>query len=158
MAAVFVLASRRLSALGTSVIAVRRILVLSLPLVLTASVAFGEPPPCLLTSQKPMVLAELYFGRDIGGRGPVTDAEWSGFVDRIVARQFPDGFTVHDGDGEWLNAATRRVVRERTKILTIAVERSAGLAARIEAVVDAYKRQFRQISVGVMTTEACARF
>jgi hypothetical protein len=88
----------------------------------------------------------------------VSDAEWESFVGDVIAKQFPDGFTVRDGDGEWLDRATRRVVRERTKILTVAVAPSAHLAGKVQDVTDAYKRQFRQTSVGVITTEGCGAF
>ena len=57
-------------------------------------------PVCLLDSQQPMTVVELFFGRDIPGRAPLTDREWSDFAASVVSKEFPDGFTVTDGDGE----------------------------------------------------------
>jgi hypothetical protein len=105
-----------------------------------------------------MIVANLFFGRDIVGRAPVSDAEWAGFVDDVISRQFPDGFTVQDGDGEWLDPRTHKAVRERTKILTVALNRSTMLRRKVKLVTDAYDKQFRQTSVGVITTNVCGAF
>ena len=53
-----------------------------------------------------MLVAELFFGRSIAGRGPLSDAEWAGFAAEVVTPNFPDGFTVMDGEGQWRNPAT----------------------------------------------------
>lgn len=135
-----------------------KILLLSLGLLLATGAAFGQQTGCLLQSQRPMIVAELFFGRTIKGRGPVSEAEWSGFVRHVIAIQFPDGFTVHDGAGSWLDPATRSVVRERTKILTVALDPAADAGSRLRAVMDAYKREFRQTSVGLITANACGAF
>jgi hypothetical protein len=135
-----------------------RACLLSFAFVLVAGTASAQPAACLLASEHPMVVATLFFGRDIHGRPPVSDRDWAGFVARIVAQEFPDGFTVQDGDGEWRDPATRTVVRERSKILTVAATSSPLLAGRLQTVIDAYKRQFRQSSVGVITTPSCAAF
>jgi hypothetical protein len=135
-----------------------RIFMTPVAFLLTANVAVGRDASCILPSQKPIIVAELFFGRDIRGRGPVSDVEWSGFVARVIAKQFPEGFTVHDGDGEWLDPASHNVIRERTKILTVAAAPSADLPARLQIVADSYKRQFHQTSVGVITSAACGAF
>jgi len=101
---------------------------------------------------------ELFFGRDIPGRGPLTDAEWDDFVARVVTQQFPDGFTVLDGAGQWFDQATRRLVREQSKVLFVAADPDSDLKSRITSVVDAYRQQFHQKSVGILTSEACAAF
>ena len=113
---------------------------------------------CPLNDQRGMVRIEFYFGRDVPDRGPVTEAEWSRFVADVVARQFPDGFTVEDGSGEWLDYATHRVIHERTKILIVAAAPSTRLGNKIETVARRYRQRFRQKSVGVVTTDACGRF
>jgi Protein of unknown function (DUF3574) len=105
-----------------------------------------------------MLVAELFFGRDIPGRGPLSDAEWRAFTTEIVTPSFPDGFTASDGDGQWRNPATHAIARERTKILLVAVKRSADLAQRLSAVIEAYKTRFRQAAVGVITGDSCASF
>jgi Protein of unknown function (DUF3574) len=105
-----------------------------------------------------MLVAELFFGRNIRGRGALSDAEWAEFAAEIVAPNFPDGFTVFDGDGQWQNPATYEVTRQRTKILLVAVKRTPDLGPRLSAVIDAYKRRFHQQSVGLITRDSCASF
>jgi electron transfer flavoprotein alpha/beta subunit len=105
-----------------------------------------------------MVSAELYFGRSVRGRHAVGEREWSSFVERVVAVRFPDGFTVHDGVGEWRDPATRVTVREKTKILSVLAPAAADLGQRLQSVAEEYKRNFHQQSVGIVTTEACAEF
>lgn len=113
---------------------------------------------CLLPSEHRMLVAELFFDRDIGGRRPLTDAEWAAFVAAAVAPNFPDGFTVFDGEGRWRDPRTGRTGGGRTKILLIAAERTGDLARRLTAVIDAYKTEFRQQSVGLVTRDSCASF
>ena len=105
-----------------------------------------------------MLVAELFFGRTIPGRGPLTDAEWRAFAAEIVTPSFPDGFTVFDGEGQWQNPATRQVTRQRTKILLVAARRTPDLGQRLSAVIDTYKTRFHQQSVGVITRDSCAAF
>jgi hypothetical protein len=113
---------------------------------------------CLLPSEQRMLVAELFFGRSIRGRQPVADAEWAEFAAEIVTPNFPAGFTVSDGEGQWQNPQTHEIGRERTKILLIAAPRSPDLAQRLSAVMEAYKVRFHQQSVGVITRDSCARF
>jgi hypothetical protein len=120
--------------------------------------AAAPPYACLLPAEQRMLVAELFFGRNIRGRGPLTEAEWQVFARDIVTPNFPDGFTVFDGDGQWQNPATRRIARERTKILLVAAKRTDDLAPRLSAVIDAYKTRFDQQSVGIITRDSCAAF
>jgi len=105
-----------------------------------------------------MTLVELFFGRDVPGREPVTDREWSDFAASIIAKEFPLGFTVTDGDGKWRDPATQIVTSERSKILIVAEPRSPDLASRISRIREAYSRLYRQTSVGVLTYDACGEF
>jgi len=57
-----------------------------------------EPPACPGDAQS-MTRVELLFGRSRPGGPPVTDDEWTAFIDAEVATRFPEGFTVFDGSG-----------------------------------------------------------
>jgi len=96
-----------------------------------------------------MLVAELFFGRGVKGREPLTDAEWADFAARTITPKFPDGFTVFDGDGQWRNPQTGHIAGSRTKVLVIAAKREPDLARRLAAVIDAYKTEFHQQSVGI---------
>lgn len=105
-----------------------------------------------------MLVAELFFDRDIAGRKPLTDAEWTAFVAAAILPNFPEGFTVFDGEGRWRNPRTGLESGGRTKILLVAARRRGDLAQRLMAVIDAYKTEFRQQSVGLITRDSCADF
>ena len=116
------------------------------------------PYVCLLPAEQRILVAELYFGRGMKGRAPVSDAEWADFAAQTVTPNFPDGFTAFDGDGQWRNPDTGQIVSARTKILIVAAHRTPDLAQRLSAVIDTYKRRFRQQSVGIITRDSCAAF
>lgn len=130
----------------------------ALLMLLALSGCASERAGCLLDSQHPMTVVDLFFGRDIPGRGPLSDREWSDFATSVLSKEFPDGFTVIDGDGEWRDPATQTVERERSKILIVAARKSPDLASRISRVRDTYTRMYRQASVGVVSYDACGEF
>ena len=77
---------------------------------------------CPLPSEQPYARVELFFGRAIPGRAPLSDAEWADFAARVITAQFPDGYTVFDGDGQWLDQSTGQVIHENSKILLAAAD------------------------------------
>jgi hypothetical protein len=114
--------------------------------------------PCALSGQTPKLVLHLFFGRDIPGRVPLTEAEWEAFAAEIVSPQFPEGFTSFDGAGQWRDPRSQAISRERTKIVLVAVEPAPDLAARLAAVSDAYRARYHQVSVGVITERGCGAF
>jgi hypothetical protein len=108
-----------------------------------AGCAVAPAPPasstCVLPAERPTLIAVLFFGRAIIGRIPLSDREWAEFVTQIATPNFPDGFTVFDGEGRWRNPRTGQVARERTKILLVATKETPDVAQRLSAVIDAYK-------------------
>jgi hypothetical protein len=113
---------------------------------------------CLLPAQQRMVVAELFFGRAIRGRAPLSDAEWAEFAAQTITPNFPDGFTVFDGEGQWRNPHTGHIAHEQTKILLVAAPPTPDLGRRLATVIEAYKARFHQQSVGLITRDACAAF
>jgi len=131
------------------------------PLGLAACSTASEPPQsymCLLPAEKRMLVAELFFGRDIAGRASLSEAEWRDFAAEIITPNFPDGFTAFDAEGQWRNPATGAVTRQPTKVLLVAAPRTPDLTPRLSAVIEAYKTRFRQQSVGIVTRDSCAAF
>jgi hypothetical protein len=129
-------------------------------LLLLAGCAESPPPvySCLLPAEQHMLVAELFFGRNVEGRQPLTDAEWTEFAEQTIAPNFPDGFTAFDGEGQWRNPLTGQIAGGRTKILLVAAKPEPDLSGRLSAVIDAYKAQFHQQSVGIITRDSCAAF
>ncbi len=105
-----------------------------------------------------MTIVTLYFGESIPGKPPLNPEQWAQFAANVVTKAFPDGFTVIDGLGQWLDPGSGKIVRENSKVLTVALAPSPNLAARIGSVTRAYDREFDQRSVGVTTSDACGAF
>jgi hypothetical protein len=121
-----------------------------------AAPAHAQAAACHAPLQ-PMLIVDLYFGRS-APHGGVTERRWSAFLAQEVTPRFPDGLTVVDGTGQWRAAAHKRIVRERAKVVTIAVAAADSVHERIAAIVTAYKRRFQQKSVGVVVRDGCGAF
>lgn len=108
--------------------------------------------------QKPMVEAQLMFGRNIGGKLGVTDARWARFLEGEIVPRFPNGLTVLDAAGQWREPGSQRLIREPSKMVIVLAAEDEALQGKIDAIVDEYKRRFRQDSVGVVIRGACVSF
>jgi Protein of unknown function (DUF3574) len=131
--------------------------------VLALIAALAMPLPagavnCAGLRGEPAILVQLFFGRSVKGRAPVTDAEWQGFVRRTLMPAFPEGFTVTDARGQWLNPEAKRVSVEQTKLVLISTPQTPETIEKVERVVAEWKRRFRQLSVGSVLTESCSAF
>jgi hypothetical protein len=125
---------------------------------LAAPLAAQTPALPCSGAQRPRLVAELLFGRDIGRRVGVSESAWSRFVARELTPRFPDGLTVTDATGQWRDAASGEIVREPTKKVEIVLSGNADDQTRLDAAVKAYKSEFHQRSVGVIVRAACAAF
>lgn len=130
-------------------------LVLAVMLLLAGCAGF--PQPSCPAGLQPMTKAELYFGRDIGDRSGVGDADWQHFLDEEVTPRFPDGLTVEDASGQW-HGADGAVVREASKIITIVLSDAADAQTKLAAIREAYKKRFHQDSVLILEYPSCGSF
>jgi len=117
-----------------------------------------EPAPACQGKQQSKLMAELMFGRDIGHRVGVSEAAWTRFLAREVTPRFPDGLTVLDAVGQWRDPDSGRIVREPSKLVMIVMPGKADDQAHLDAVIQAYKRQFHQQSVGLTLQSGCVLF
>jgi hypothetical protein len=122
-----------------------------------SGIAHAQSPTCA-GAQKPRQVAELLFGRKIGDRVGVSARDFARFVDREIAPRFPDGLTVLDASGEWNDAARNAIVHEPSKLVEIVLPGNPDDLDRLGAIAEAYKRQFHQRSVGIVTRAACISF
>ena len=118
----------------------------------------AQEPTCPLAGEKPMLVTQMFFGLSVPNGRPVTPAAWRRFVRLEVTTRFPEGFTVTDGQGQWLDTATHTVVRERSKIIIIAAADSAEVRARLTSLANAFRKMFHQQSVGMISSRSCADF
>jgi hypothetical protein len=124
-------------------------------LVITALLAQTMPAAAQLACRAPqqaMLDVELLLGR--GGK---SEAQWRQFLAREVTPRFPDGLTVYETHGQWRDPKRKTIVREKSRVLRIIVPADVP-HAKIAAVAEAYKTQFRQKSVGIVMRPACVSF
>ncbi|MET0605532.1 MAG: DUF3574 domain-containing protein [Beijerinckiaceae bacterium] len=116
------------------------------------------PAPSCPVGGDAKVRAEIYFGRNIGDTIGVSEAAFRRFIDEEATPRFPDGFTILDGWGQYRDQARNRIAREPSKVLVIVLADEARDAPRLHEIAEAYKKRFRQQSVGIVTQRACAAF
>lgn len=100
----------------------------------------------------------VYFGQEKDNGDTVEEDEWQGFLADTVTPRFPDGLTVLDARGQWLDTADGRLYREFTKVLNVLVpaEGADDSVAAVRDISDIYKVQFDQQVVFYTTLPACA--
>ena len=129
--------------------------ILLLPLLVIS--AAGEPIACS-APLKPQQVAELLFGRKIGDRLGVSEREFLNFLDREITPRFPDGLTVYDARGQWRDQERNRIVREPSKVVMIVLPGRPEDMARLTEITEAYKKRFKQQSVGILLRLSCVSF
>ena len=99
-----------------------------------------------------MARTELLFGA-----GVVTSAQWHIFLSSEVTTRFPDGLSAIDGYGQW-KRPDGKITAERSRILLLWHAPDAASDAKIDAIRDAYKKQFHQLSVMRVDGLDCVSF
>ena len=115
-------------------------------------------PLACLPPSRPMVSAEILFGRDIGDRVGVSEAEFAAFIAAEGTPRFPDGLTVIDTHGQWRDERRGVIIREPGKLVKIVFADDALKRQGIAEVAAAYRRKFRQQSVLTSLQASCVRF
>lgn len=102
-------------------------------------------------------LERLYFGRNIGDTAFVTDSAWGLFVHEVITPTFPEGSTIWEAAGQW-RAPDGTLVRERSFVVELLHLVTPDVEARVQHIIDVYKRRFAQQSVLRMVTQVRATF
>ena len=135
----------------------RRLLAAILFLPLLGNSASAQPAACSAPLKSQQV-AELLLGRKIGDRLGVSETQFLNFLDREITPRFPDGLTVYDARGQYRDGERKRIVREPSKVVMIVLPGNPEDMARLNEIADAYKKRFRQQSVGIVLRQACVSF
>jgi hypothetical protein len=98
-----------------------------------------------------MAEAKLFFG------GSIPQQAWSSFVDQEITKQFPDGFTVLEAQGQW-RGRDGSIIRERGHALVVVFASAVSNDERLNAIRAAYKQRFMQESVLLSESAVCAGF
>ena len=127
---------------------------------IAALVGCGAPSPrtCAPGQGAATTTFTLYLGTAIPGRGDLTDREWQSFLDDTVTANLPNGYTILEGRGAWMNPITRRTIKESTKVLVVALPDVPESLAAVNRVRTAYQLKFHQQLVGMVTEQACSAF
>jgi hypothetical protein len=104
-----------------------------------------------------MTQFELYFGRNIGQTGRVSDEEWRRFLAEEVTPRYPGGFTVHDASGRWRDPSGMPI-SEDSHVLVVIVGDPGSEIPKISAIRDTYKTRFHQDALLFVQSEVCAGF
>jgi hypothetical protein len=105
-----------------------------------------------------MTAVDLFFGRNIARRGEVSQAQWADFLARTLTPRFPDGFTVFDTHGQWMDPRTGTIERESSWVVRAVLPARIDFSAATDQVTSAYRQRFSQQSVGITVTPVCAHF
>jgi hypothetical protein len=124
--------------------------------ILQIGLAAGQAVECSPPQQR-MLAIDLLFGRGSGGL-TVSEQAWTQFLAREITPRFPDGLTVIDASGQWRRPQGGGILRERSKVVMIVAPENPPVQERIDAITGAYRREFKQQSVGVVIRTACASF
>lgn len=116
------------------------------------------PGPACLPPSRPMLSAELAFGRNIGDRLGVSDAEFTRFTAEEITPRFPEGLTVVDGAGQWRDSERGAIVREKAKLVTLVFAEDPAKRIAVREISDAYKQRFKQQAVMISVRPSCVSF
>lgn len=127
--------------------------------------AFIGPSACTIPAERcspgmgpPVLVFTLFFGQSVAGRGDVTDDEWRAFLDNTVTTNLPNGYTVINANGAWMNPITHATIKEPTKILLVALPFATGSLAIVNRIRTDYQLRFHQQLVSMTTGPACGAF
>jgi Protein of unknown function (DUF3574) len=101
---------------------------------------FNNPPT------NKFIKTDLFFGRDIPDGGEVSETDFQTFLNNVVTPSFPDGLTVFDANGQFLDS-TGTIIKEKSKNLSLFFADIPKNQASIYDIVNKYTNQFNQESV-----------
>ena len=113
--------------------------------------------PACPVGQEPMRTAQLFFGRNIGDKPAVSEADFRTFVDQELTPRFPEGLTILDGGGQW-KGDEDRMIREASKVVVLVLPTKGDTGRKLNEARQAYVQRFRQDSVMLVTQPACVAF
>jgi hypothetical protein len=128
------------------------------PLFLGVFLSACGAPKCQQGSGQAVQIYDLYFGRSVANRAAVSDQEWREFRDHVITQALPNGYTVLDGQGAWMNPRTRVTISESTKILEVALPDVPESLGVINHIRSAWQRRFHQYVVGMTVQSGCGSF
>jgi Protein of unknown function (DUF3574) len=100
---------------------------------------------------------ELYFGMQKPDGSMTSEEDYRRFLDDVISPRLRAGFTVLDGNGQYLDS-TDRLWREPTKVLIVTYPPDPATSASLEEIRRTYKATFQQQSVMRVDSNTCVGF
>ncbi|KYC43766.1 hypothetical protein WA1_00960 [Scytonema hofmannii PCC 7110] len=113
--------------------------------------------PTQNSSEKILTKDELYFGLSKPDGKMVSEVEWQLFLRRVITPRVPEGLTVMDAYGQYLNSSGK-LTKEKTKLIILIYENSPTKNFQIEEMISSYKQTFQQESVLRITSTVRVSF
>ena len=105
-----------------------------------------------------MTVFILYLGTAVPGRGDLTEKEWQSFLDDTVTADLPNGYTILDASGAWMNPITRKTIDEKTKVLIAVLPETPDSLMAVNRIRRDYQIKFHQQLVGMTVERVCGAF
>jgi hypothetical protein len=105
-----------------------------------------------------MLVFDLFLGQSIPGRNDLTEPEWQAFLDDTVTVNLPNGYTVLDAAGAWMNPITHKTITDASRVIMVALPDVPDSLASVNRVRTEYQIRFHQEMVGLTVTPACGSF
>jgi hypothetical protein len=134
----------------------RNIFVLAALMVLSGCASGGGAIRCVAPAHE-MGRVELLFGAALDDGTPIDNRQWQDFLDRDVTPRFPAGLTDYEAYGQW-QRPDGKIEKSPSRVLVIWYDAQTGMSARIDAVREAYKKRFNQVSVVRVDGADCVSF
>lgn len=100
---------------------------------------------------------ELCFGlSQDNGKVIISGEAWQQFQNEEIAPRFPNGYTITQANGYWSNDG--HTYSEPSEILLVVAPDSDNAQPKLEAIAQAYARQFHQDAVLQITSPAEVEF
>lgn len=118
----------------------------------------AEPVAAATATPVEWVKTEIYFGRDLPGGQEISRWAWADFMDKVLARHFPDGFTIYEAYGQ-MQHADGRIEKQSTWVAVVVHPKNTANDKAVQVVIDAFRKQFNKAQVvQVSTPVISARF
>ncbi|MEI6179044.1 MAG: DUF3574 domain-containing protein [Verrucomicrobiota bacterium] len=99
------------------------------------------------------VKTEMYFGLDIPGGGKVTQEQWTDFLDNVITKNFPQGFTVFEAYGQ-MRHENGELEKQSTRVVFVVRPADPAANAKVQDVIKAYREKFNNPQVMRLDTGA----
>jgi len=121
----------------------------------SASAGPASAAPAAAAAPADWVKTEIYFGRDLPGGQEISRWAWADFMDKVLTRNFPKGFTVCEAYGQ-MQHADGRIEKQSTWVMAVVHPKDPAIDKAIQEIADAFRKQFNKAQVVCISTPVVA--